>query len=173
MHPVKVILSFGGEAGRQVLPQRLTETGDAAQRSAQVVRDRIVEPLQLQIELLDRSHGIRLAIIPSAELAKSARFVLAVHANLPSEALRTNFPTQVKIGPAERIRDLVNYHLPGVSLNVMPIAPREIPYHAGYHYFALDTEHELWKELPRSGGMAMHIAGDFPGLQLEFWAIRN
>ena len=23
-----------------------------------------------------------------------------------------------------------------------------------------------------SGGLAMHIAGDFPGLELEFWAIR-
>ena len=32
---------------------------------------------------------------------------------------------------------------------------------------------ELWKQLETSGGLAMHIAGDFPGLALEFWAIRG
>jgi type VI secretion system protein ImpJ len=30
----------------------------------------------------------------------------------------------------------------------------------------------MWKQLETSGGLAMHIAGDFPGLELEFWAIR-
>lgn len=133
----------------------------------------VIERNAIQIELLDRNHGIRVAIMPSAELVTSASFVLAVHANMPSETVRANFPTQVKIGPAEKIRDLVNLHLPGVTLRALPIAPRQIPYNAGYNYFELDTEHELWKQLPRSGGLAMHIAGEFPGLQLEFWAIRQ
>jgi type VI secretion system protein ImpJ len=133
----------------------------------------VIEQNAIQIELHDRNHGIRVAIMPSAELVKSASFILAVHANMPAELVRSNFPTQVKIGPAEKIRDLVNFHLPGVSLRALPIAPRQIPYNAGYNYFELDTDHELWKQLPRSGGMAMHIAGEFPGLQLEFWAIRQ
>jgi len=133
----------------------------------------VIEQNAIQIELHDRNHGIRVAIMPSAELVKSANFILAVHANMPAELVRTNFPTQVKIGPAEKIRDLVNFHLPGVGLRALPIAPRQIPYNAGYNYFELDTDHELWKQLPRSGGMAMHIAGEFPGLQLEFWAIRQ
>jgi type VI secretion system protein ImpJ len=30
----------------------------------------------------------------------------------------------------------------------------------------------MWKQLEVSGGMAMHIAGEFPGLELEFWAVR-
>lgn len=133
----------------------------------------VIEQNAIQIELHDRNHGIRVAIMPSAELVKSASFILAVHANMPAETVRSNFPTQVKIGPAEKIRDLVNFHLPGVALRALPIAPRQIPYNAGYNYFELDTEHELWKQLPRSGGLAMHIAGEFPGLQLEFWAIRQ
>ncbi|MEO8079520.1 MAG: type VI secretion system baseplate subunit TssK, partial [Caldimonas sp.] len=28
------------------------------------------------------------------------------------------------------------------------------------------------KQLESSGGMAMHVAGDFPGLEIEFWAVR-
>ncbi|RZI92302.1 MAG: hypothetical protein EOP78_13995, partial [Variovorax sp.] len=31
----------------------------------------------------------------------------------------------------------------------------------------------LWRQLEASGGVAMHIAGDFPGLDLAFWAIRS
>lgn len=133
----------------------------------------VMEQNAIQIELHDRNYGVRVAIMPSADLVKSANFILAVHADMPSETVRNNFPTQVKIGPIEKIRDLVNLHLPGVTLRPLPIAPRQIPYNAGYNYFELNTDHELWKQLPRSGGLAMHIAGDFPGLQLEFWAIRR
>ena len=94
-------------------------------------------------------------------------------AQMPADALRVRFPTQVKIGPVERIRDLVNLQLPGVTLRPLPVAPRQIPYHAGFNYFELETRgNELWKQLETSGGLAMHIAGDFPGLELQFWAIR-
>jgi type VI secretion system protein ImpJ len=79
----------------------------------------------------------------------------------------------VKIGPVEKLRDLVNLHLPGVGLRPLPVAPRQLPYNAGYNYFELDTTHDLWKQLDRSGGMGMHIAGEFPDLKLEFWAIRR
>ena len=33
--------------------------------------------------------------------------------------------------------------------------------------------HELWQQLNQSGGLAMHISGEFPGLELEFWAVRG
>jgi type VI secretion system protein ImpJ len=40
-------------------------------------------------------------------------------------------------------------------------------------YFELDQSNELWVQLKTSGGIALHVAGEFPGLVLEFWAIRN
>ena len=90
------------------------------------------------------------------------------------QKLRARFPTQVKIGPVERIRDLVNLALPGVTLTPMPVAPRQIPFHTGANYFELETRNsDLWRQLEQSGGIAMHIAGDFPGLDLAFWAIRS
>ncbi|CAN5318338.1 type VI secretion system baseplate subunit TssK [soil metagenome] len=133
----------------------------------------VLERNVVPIELQDRKYGVRVAIIPDLELQRSAQFVLAVAAQLPGEALRARFPTQVKIGTVERIRDLVNLQLPGVGLRPLPVAPRQIPYHAGFTYFELETRHsEMWKQLESSGGLAMHIAGEFPGLELEFWAIR-
>ncbi len=134
----------------------------------------VLEQTALPIDLQDRKHGVRVAIIADVELQRTASFVLAVNAHMPGDALRARFPTQVKIGPAERIRDLVNLQLPGVTLRALPVAPRQIPYHAGFTYFELETRgNELWKQLETSGGLAMHIAGDFPGLALEFWAIRG
>ena len=32
---------------------------------------------------------------------------------------------------------------------------------------------EFWQELNNSGGFALHIGGDFPGIEFEFWAIRT
>jgi len=133
----------------------------------------VLEQTAIRIELQERKYGVRLALIPDRSLLKQASFVLAAHANLPAEQMQAQFPAQVKIGPVEKIRDLVNLHLPGVVLRPLPVAPRELPYHAGYNYFELDTQHDLWKELEKSAGVALHIAGDFPNLGLECWAIRK
>jgi type VI secretion system protein ImpJ len=134
----------------------------------------VLEQTAIPIDLQERKHGIRVAIIGDVELLRTAVFILAVNAQMPGEALRLRFPTQVKIGPAEKIRDLVQFQLQGVALRALPVAPRQIPYHAGFTYFELETRgNELWKQLETSGGLAMHIAGDFPGLSIEFWAIRG
>ncbi|MDR0702303.1 MAG: type VI secretion system baseplate subunit TssK [Azoarcus sp.] len=133
----------------------------------------VLDQTVVRIELKEHKYGIRLALVPDRALFKQASFVLAVHANLPTEQIQAQFPTQIKIGPVEKIRDLVNLQLPGVALRLLPVAPRELPYHAGYSYFELDVQHELWKEMEKSAGMALHVAGDFPGLSLECWAIRK
>jgi type VI secretion system protein ImpJ len=134
----------------------------------------VMEQTAIPIELQDRKHGMRVAIIPDIELQRSAQFVLAVNAQMPGEALRARFPAQLKIGTVERIRDIVQVQLPGVPIRPMPVAPRQIPYHAGFTYFELETRgNEMWKQLESSGGLAVYVAGDFPGLELEFWAVRS
>lgn len=133
----------------------------------------VLEQSAIPIELRDVKYGVRQAIIPDAALLKAAIFILAVNAQVSPETLRSRFPTQVKIGPAEKIRDLVNLQLPGIPLRSLPVAPRQLPYHAGFNYFELEQGGDLWKQLEKSGGMAMHVAGNFPGLEMEFWAIRS
>ncbi|MDX3905817.1 MAG: type VI secretion system baseplate subunit TssK [Pigmentiphaga sp.] len=133
----------------------------------------VLEQNAFQIPLHDRGHGVSVAQIPDIDLVRHAGFVLAVHADMPASLLRARFPTQAKIGPVERIRDLVHLQLPGVTAQALPVAPRQIPYHAGHVYFELDKGSELWKQLEQSGGLALHLAGEFPGLSMEFWAIRQ
>ena len=133
----------------------------------------VLERNALQIELADRGRGVRTGVFPDPELARTSTFVLAVNAQLPSEQVRQRFPSQSKLGPPDRLRDLVNLQLPGVTMRLLPTAPRQLPFHAGFHYFELDRSADLWKQIERSGSLALHVAGDFPGLELELWAIRQ
>lgn len=132
----------------------------------------VMDPHAVPIALEERKYGLRVAIVPDRELFRSASFVLAVKADLAPAALLGGFPQQAKLGPVERIRDLVNLQLPGVALRPLPVAPRQLPFHAGFTYFELDRGGELWPQFATSAGVALHVAGEFPGLETEFWAIR-
>ncbi|WP_440996019.1 type VI secretion system baseplate subunit TssK [Arhodomonas sp. SL1] len=118
-------------------------------------------------------HGISVARIEDTRLLDNANFVLAVGASLPAEELRQRFPAQVKIGPVERIAELVNNNLPGIELVPVPVAPRQIPYYANYVYFELSRSGSLWSQLSNSGGLAVHVAGQFPDLKMDLWAVRG
>lgn len=133
----------------------------------------VMEQNAISIPLAHKKFGISVASVADQTLFDSAAFVLAARADIPAEELRRRFPAQVKIGSVEKIRDLVNLQLPGIGLQPMPVAPRQIPYHAGFAYFELDRSHELWRGLKGSGGIAIHQSGDFPNLAMELWAIRG
>lgn len=133
----------------------------------------VYEQTALSLSLIEKKYGIRVAQIPDRGLLNSATFVLAVRADVPENIVRTHLPAQMKIGPVEHIRQLVNSGIPGIPIKALPVAPRQIPFHSGYTYFELERNTPLWKELHTTGGFALHVGGDFPGIQLEFWAIRH
>jgi type VI secretion system protein ImpJ len=133
----------------------------------------VLEQNAIPIPLAQKKFGISVGTVADRTLFDSAIFVLAARADMPAEEFRRRFPQQLKVGPVEKIRDLVNLQLPGIAIQAMPVAPRQIPYHAGFAYFELDRQSELWRTLKTSGGIAIHQSGEFPGLALEFWAIRS
>ena len=132
-----------------------------------------MERSAVQVPLHERRFGVRVAIVQDRELLRGASFVLAANAQLPAEMLRQRLPKQIKIGPVERLKDLVNLALPGIELRALPVVPRQIPFHAGYSYFELERGGELWTMLEQSGSLGLHLTGDFAGLELELWAIRG
>ncbi len=133
----------------------------------------IIQTTAVPIPLVDRKYGIRQGRVPDPALLDTANFVLAVSAQLPAEELWRQLPRQVKVGPVEIIAQLVNSQLPGIQILPLPVAPRQIPFHAGNVYFQLDRSSEYWAKLKGSAGFAFHVGGTIPGLTLEFWAIRG
>jgi type VI secretion system protein ImpJ len=131
------------------------------------------ETRAIPIPLEEHPNQIRSAIIHDRQLLQSAVFVLAVNAQLPIDKIRGQFPRQTTITTREKLRDMVMAAVPGIQLVPLAVAPRQIPFHKGMTYFSLDKNHPLWKELEKSGTVAMHFSGEYPGLELEFWAIRD
>lgn len=130
-------------------------------------------PTAQRIALSKPKYGVYAAKRPELNLLQEAVFVLAAKAQVPSDALRSHFPQQIKVGPVEEIQQLVNSALPGLSIEPLPVAPRQIPFHVGFTYFELNKHNPIWDKMVSSGGFAFFIGGNFPGLELEFWAIRK
>ena len=133
----------------------------------------VIEQTATAIPLQLRAHGVRVGPIVDRGILRSTSFVLTVQADVPTETLRRLFPTQVKIGAVEQIRELVNVALPGIAVRPLPVAPRQLPFYAGATYFELDRNSPHWQQMQSSGGFAVHVSGDFPNLNIELWAIRG
>lgn len=120
-----------------------------------------------------KKHGYIVAPVPERQMIRDYDFVLAVKASVPQERLHTQFPAQAKVSSLEKIRELVGKQLPGIPLHLMAVAPRQLPYHAGYSYFKIDNSHPAWSQMDRAEGFAFHVAGEFPELEIQFWAIKR
>lgn len=133
----------------------------------------VLDQTAIELPLVERRFGVRVATVSDRELLNTSDLVIAVSATAPTEVLINQFPRQVKVGTVENIADLVNLQLAGVTVRQLPVAPRQIPYHAGKSYFELDKKSEYWGQMAKSGGIAIHIGSDIPGIEMQLWAIRN
>ena len=133
----------------------------------------VLESSAIPIPLREARHGVRVGPITDRSILRASNFVLTVQADVQAEQLRRLFPSQVKIGAVEHIRELVNVALPGIAVRPLPVAPRQLPFYAGATYFELDRASPHWQQMQNSGGFAIHVSGEFPNLQLELWAIRG
>ena len=133
----------------------------------------VLERSAIPIPLQETKSGILVGEIADSSLVTDATWVLVVTAQVLPENLRRNFPHQVKIGPVEKIRDLITVALPGIAVSALPTVPRQLPYYAGRSYFELDRSGAYWAALANSAGIAIHVTGQIPGFEVELWAIRG
>ncbi|KHA55954.1 type VI secretion system protein ImpJ [Aeromonas caviae] len=133
----------------------------------------VLSPRAVSIQLRKHQYGIMVAMVNESELMTNADFVLAVRARMPQEQLRKQLLQQTKVASSDKIRELISLQLPGIPLLPLPVAPRQLPYHAGYSYFQLDRQSPAWQMLAVGNTLAFHIAGDFPELDMQLWAIRS
>lgn len=188
VHPealYRVCIGLAGELATFMAPEKrapefspyahddLKGTFDPVIKALRRYLSSVLEQTAISIPLDPRKYGISVGVIADRKLISTAAFVLAVKADIPAEKVRRHFANQAKIGPVEEIRQLVNSALPGIPLTPLPVAPRQIPYHSGVVYFELDSGSAHWGKMTTSGGIAVHVSGEFPGLSMELWAIRQ
>lgn len=188
VHPetlYQTLLALAGEIATFTQPDKLSqefppyqhealrESFEPVMQSLRSALSMVLEQNAISIPLVDRKFGVRVGKITDRSLLRDANFILAVKASVKTETLRANLPKQIKIGSVEVIKDLVNKQIPGIGISALPVAPRQIPYHVGYSYFELDRNNQYWEMLNKTGAVALHIAGEYPDLDLELWAIRG
>jgi type VI secretion system protein ImpJ len=172
------LATFSSENRRPRLDSRYqhNDQGESFRKLMDALRQMlsmVLEQHAVELALQARQYGISVSPLHDHTLLGSASFVLAASAHCDSEELRHRLPAHLKVAPVERIRQLVNLHLPGIKLTPLPVAPRQIAFHSKKTWFVLDLTAEDLAQLERSGGFAFHVSGEFPELELKFWAIRS
>lgn len=125
----------------------------------------------IHLELIARAQNAFVSPIRDRDLFRRATFVLEVSARRPLGEIQTHFPNLLKVGPNTRMSEIVHANLPGVPLVHMPTAPPQIRAITDHVYFYFDRTSPLWPEFSVAASIGMHFSGDWPGLELELWAI--
>jgi len=135
----------------------------------------LASPRAVPIVIVDHGHAKWTAPMHDSSLLNQSEFVIAVKADLELSQLQMLFMQQGKVSALERLNDLVSLQVPGIPLRALPVAPQQLPYHAGFTYFQIDRGSAEWREVieSNSAGFAFHVPGEFPGLEIQFWAIRE
>lgn len=133
----------------------------------------VLEENAIALTLTRQMPGLQVTTLPDRDMFERFDFILAVQAELKSEAQLSGFLAQVKIAPSCRISDLVQLQLPGIPLRRLPLAPHQLPYQEGWSYFGLEAGGGLWQQLVKTAMFAIYLTGEFTPLQLSLWAVRR
>lgn len=102
---------------------------------------------------------------------RTANFILEVSAQRPLTEIQSEFPHLFKVGPTSDMPDIVHANLPGIPLIHLPTPPPQIRVMADHVYFMLDKNSPLWPKFSTATGIGLHFTDDWPGLELELWAV--
>lgn len=132
---------------------------------------RLSDQTALALPLTLQDQGIWTASIPHSAFLTGHTFILCVFTDLADQDLKHYLPTQLKVGPLEKIEVLLSRSLSGIPLEALERPPRQVPQQPKMIYFRLDTRHALWNELQNT--LAIQIAVELPKLQLELWTFQE
>lgn len=134
-----------------------------------------VEPNAVWIDLEERGHFLHRGQPDDRSLLAEADLVFAIKADMaPSDIL--NRITEIKFVSEEKLGTIGG--LAGIELHPLTVKPKDVPHHAGFMYFQLvrqgnPLQQEIWSQIQEAGSFWVYDSGRFPGLQIEFWAIRT
>jgi type VI secretion system protein ImpJ len=127
----------------------------------------------IRLDITRKGHNAFIAAVRDRNLFRDATFVLEVAAQRPLTEIQGLFPSLFKVGPNTKMPEIVNAHLPGIGLVHMPTPPLQIRAISTNVYFYLDRNSPLWPEFSVASAIGMHFSGDWPGLELILWAVKE
>jgi type VI secretion system protein ImpJ len=123
---------------------------------------------------LDRQSDTRwVGRVPEEDLLKSAQFYLSVHGDIPERKVVDEFPMKIKIAAPEEVDALVSAALQGLPLTYAVRPPAGLPSRPGLQYFRLEKTGRFWDTIRKSAALTFFVPGEFRGLQLELFAVKE
>lgn len=132
--------------------------------------------VQIRVELLklvQTNTGLHTAKINKQKSTNSYYFILAAKSDLDRDKFHDYFSKQLKIAPLEQIEQLVIHALPGIPIQLLQFAPKEIPHQLDFTYYLISEQCAIELSKTASENIAIYVHGDFPNLVLELWIIRK
>lgn len=127
-----------------------------------------------QLKLESVGPGAYTARVDDHGIFQNGSLYLAARAAAPTEAMLARFASLVKLGPVTRMREIVSSSLQaGVRIAPTPTPPPQIRVMPGFLYFELDRTSPDWAELTKAPAIGLHVAGDWPDLELELWWVKR
>jgi type VI secretion system protein ImpJ len=188
VHPERLFESLAGLAGEiatLIKPERMAPALPRYDHeNPQLCFDPLFDLLQsmlsavfdrsaVQLKLDQAGPGAWVSTIVDRNLYQHGYFYLAVNAAASIDEIRAQFPSVAKLGPVERMRDIVDSALPGVPLRHTPTPPPQLRVLPGYVYFELDRGVPDWRDFATSTALGLHVAGNWPQLRLELWCVKR
>lgn len=133
----------------------------------------IYDRAAITLPLTEAAPGAYTSRTADPALYETGYFFLAVSARTPLDDIRARFPSVAKIGPVQRMRQIVDSALTGIALRHVPTPPPQIRAIPGFVYFELDRSSSEWGALAAAPALGLHVAGDWPDLRLELWCVKK
>jgi len=189
LHPERLFELFVGMAGELATHMRLPERKPPVfaaydHERLQASFEPVVDLLQAELSaIFDRSSvmlplnqrgpGMYDSPILDRNLYKTGHFYLAVNAAASLDEIRARFPGIAKIGPLEKMRQIVGAAIPGIPLRHTPTPPPQLRVMPGFVYFELDRSAPEWRDFAVSTALGLQVSGEWPSLRMELWCVKR
>ena len=188
LHPESLyveLASLGGEIATMIRSDRkapvyptydhedLRATFEPLFSSLRAMLSAMFDRSAVQLPLEAAGPGAWVSTINDRTLYQHGYFYLAVNASASGDEIQRMFPSVAKIGPVEKMNQIVDSALPGVPLRYTPTPPPQLRVLPGYVYFELDRGSPEWSDFAKSTALGLHVAGEWPQLKLELWSVKS
>lgn len=153
--------------------ERLRETFEPVVEAIQAALSAVYDRSAVQLPLREAGPGAYTSRITDPALFQTGYFYLAVSARMSLDDVRARFASVAKVGPVQKMRQIVDSALAGVPLRHTPTPPPQIRSIPGYVYFELDRSSPDWASLADTPALGLHVAGEWPELKLELWCVKK
>ena len=168
------LVSFGQDAKAGDMPKYVHGDLGAGFKPLFAILDNLLGatvPTGYRLFALTKTSPIQYsANLREADFNLIGQFYLGVAAQASEVEIITTVQRKAKLAPVGRLEAMVNAALAGIALVPEPHAPQAIPAKAGFKYFRLQQQGDLWEQVKSSKALAIHMPSDLPSTRLELVA---